>query len=171
MPDTQCGFHNIPGGATGAEMLTTYGPTLSVDIGFDPNFTPAQGLIAPRPGISGVLALVDTGATESCIDSTLATQLGLPIVDRRTFGGISGSAEVNMHLAQIRVPSLNFIIYGAFAGVHLAAGGQNHLALIGRTFLQNCIMNYDGPTGAVRISIPNPPAHAPIPPASQPASP
>src|SRR5205823_6239775 len=96
--------------------------------------------------------LVDTGASESCIDSLLAAQLNLPIVDRRPTSGAHGSLEVNMHLAQVRIPALNFTIYGAFAGVRLAVGGQTHRALIGRTFLQRFTMVYEGRTGAVTIS-------------------
>ena len=57
-----------------------------------------------------------------------------------------------MHLAQVRIPSLGFTIYGAFAGVHLAAGGQPHKALIGRTFLRAFTMVYKGGTGTVTIS-------------------
>jgi hypothetical protein len=116
MPTTRCGFNDIPGGATGRELLTTWGPTLSVDIGFDPKFLLNTGTI-PIAGITQVGALVDTGAGESCIDSLLAAQLDLPIVDRRPIAGAHGQGMVNMHLAQIRVPALNFVIYGAFAGV------------------------------------------------------
>ena len=64
---TKCGFDNLPNGRAGADLLVTLGPTLFVDIGFD--------------------------------------------------------------------PILDFIQYGRFAGVDLAAGGQVHKALIGRTFL------------------------------------
>jgi hypothetical protein len=56
-----------------------------------------------------------------------------------------------MHLAQVRAPTLGFTIYGLFAGVHLKAGGQPHRALIGRTFLQNLTMVYEGKTGTVTI--------------------
>jgi predicted aspartyl protease len=87
-----------------------------VDIGFDPAFKHTEPR-QPTPGITGIHALVDTGATESCIDSTLASQLNLPIVDKRIVSGVHGPQEVNMHLAQVRVPSLNHTIYGAFAGV------------------------------------------------------
>jgi len=38
-----------------------------------------------------------------------------------------------------------------FSGVHLAAGGQHHLALIGRTFLQNFTLIYEGRSGNVTI--------------------
>lgn len=62
-----------------------------------------------------------------------------------------------MHLAQIFVPALSFTLYGMFAGVHLAAGGQEHFALIGRDFLRHFIMRYDGGTGAVSLQeIPRP---------------
>lgn len=152
MPSVECGFNIVPGATNADELLTLYGPTLAVDIGFDPSFKPGAGLPIPVPGITGVAALVDTGASESCIDNLLAATLNLPIVDRRQIAGVGGAHEVNVYLAQVRVPGLNVTIYGAFAGVQLAAGGQHHQALMGRTFLTGLKMTYDGPTGAVTIS-------------------
>ena len=155
MRTTKCGFNDVPGGASGAELLVTYGPTLLVNIGFDPSFRPAQ-TNAPKAGISGIQALLDTGAGESCIDSLLAAQLNLPIVDRQTVAGVGGSHTVNMHLAQVAVPSLGVTIHGKFAGVHLAAGGMRHQALIGRTFLRafEFTMVYEGATGTVTLTAP-----------------
>jgi hypothetical protein len=43
----------------------------------------------------------DTGATECSIDSLVAVQLNLPVVDKRPVGGIGGQQMVDMHLAQI----------------------------------------------------------------------
>jgi hypothetical protein len=126
-PSCECGFDDIPGGQKGSVLLVSQGPTL-------------------------LKALVDSGATESCIDSLLAAQLNLPIVDRRNVSGVHGSDPVNMHLAQVYVPALGTTINGAFAGVHLTAGGQVHQALIGRTFLRHVSMVYDGRTGKVTIS-------------------
>ena len=57
-----------------------------------------------------------------------------------------------MHLAQIYVPALDFTMYGVFAGVHLTAGGQPHYALMGRTFLQEFTLVYEGRTGTVTLS-------------------
>ncbi|HKV43592.1 MAG TPA: retroviral-like aspartic protease family protein [bacterium] len=108
--------------------------------------------MVPVPGLRDVQALVDTGASECCIDSLLATQLNLPVVDRRKVSGAHGAQEVNMHLAQVHVPTLSFTMYGVFAGVHLAAGGQVHRALIGRTFLRHFTMSYEGRTGTVTLS-------------------
>ena len=98
-------------------------------------------------------ALVDTGATESCIDSTIAGELDLPIFDQRNVSGGLGPGLVNMHLAQIYIPNLNITVAGRFAGVHLSAGGQRHAALIGRSFLRHFEMSYAGSTGHVTLTI------------------
>ena len=154
MPETKCGFDDVPGGVSGSILLEQNGPTICVDIGFDPSFQTTPPVRRATPGITGIRALVDTGAGESCIDSLLAAQLNLPIVNRRLVSGCHGSQEVNMHLAQVYFPALSFTIWGAFAGVHLAAGGQIHRALIGRTFLRRYKMVYEGQTGTVIISSP-----------------
>jgi predicted aspartyl protease len=154
MAETKCGFNDTDG-ISGSDLLATYGPTLLVDIGFDESWNNGASLnTAPTPGITNINALVDTGATESCIDDFLAAQLKLPIIDKRPISGVGGEHEVNMYLAQIHIPSLKYTIYGAFAGVHLAAGGQPHQALIGRTFLNKFTMIYEGLTGTVTIKSP-----------------
>lgn len=127
----------------GSRALVLFGPTLRVRIGFDTDF---------QPGGGAQLALVDTGATDSCIDPALAMELRLPIVARQPVAGVHGADDVNMHLARIHVPELDEVMYGMFAGVHLAAGGQSHAALLGRDFLQNFTMSYDGRQGSVTLS-------------------
>ena len=84
--------------------------------------------------------------------------LGLPTVDRESVSGVHGPQEVNIHLAQIYIPEFDHTIYGRFHGVHLVMGGQPHQALIGRWFLRHCVMEYNGPTGSVKISLAAPPA-------------
>ena len=86
------------------------------------------------------------------MDSTLAQILRLPIVDREDMSGAHGKQKLNIHLARIYIPALNWTIVGKLAGVHLHAGGQPHFALIGRTFLENFTMIYEGETGTVTIS-------------------
>ena len=144
MPTVNCGFSDH-------YELVVHGPTIAVTIGFDPDYQPGAGI---RPNLSPdrYPALVDTGATESCIDAELAATLNLPIMDRDEIGGIGGLTEVNLYLAQIYLPELRFTIYGGFAGVHLQASGAPFYALLGRTFLNHFGMHYDGRTGAVTIS-------------------
>jgi len=151
MPQIECGFKGIPGGAQAPDLLVENGLTVYVNIGFDPLFNPNVPYV-PAPGLAAYPALVDTGALESCIDSALAQQLGLPIIDRKPISGAHGRQDVNIHLAQIYIPGLGHTIFGAFAGVHLTAGGQSHRALLGRTFLRHMKLSYDGQTGAAVIS-------------------
>lgn len=149
MPNTNCGFAKN-GNVTGDVLLSFYGPTLFVDIGFDPAYVPGPGKV-PAPIIRNVGALVDTGASLNCIDAGLAMQLNLPVVDRQVTSGAHGKKEVNVHVAQIHVPTLGHTIYGRFAAVDLIAGGQPHSALLGRTFLREFTMVYEGRSGSVTI--------------------
>lgn len=144
MSKVECGFPD-------QNQLVKFGPTLWVEIGFDSKYNPGPNI---RPSLPQTQypALVDTGAAASCIDSTLATVLRLPIVDRQDVSGVHGKDKVNVHLAQIYVPSLQFTTYGSFFGVHLSAGGQPHQALIGRTFLRSFTLIYDGTAGTVTLS-------------------
>jgi predicted aspartyl protease len=151
--DTKCGFDNNPAnGVSGQQALVAHGPTLLVDIGFDPSYTAQAAAGAPIAGLRGVRALVDTGATECCIDSLVAAQLALPAVDQRPVSGVHGQRLATFYLAQIHIPALAFTMYGTFAGVDLLAGGQQHFALIGRTFLRDFNMVYEGITGTVTLS-------------------
>lgn len=116
MVEIKCGFNDTPDNK-GCELLVAYGPTLSVDIGFDPNHDPtANPRGIPVPRIRNVHALVDSGATECCIDSLLATQLNLPLVNRRQISGAHGQKETNVYLAQVHIPALAITMNGAFCG-------------------------------------------------------
>lgn len=127
-------------------------PRYFIDIGFNPGYNSGTPNVLPVPGITLVEALVDTGASISCIDNLLASQLNLPIVDRQPIGGVGGRHMANVYLAQLHIRSLNFTVYGQFIGVDLQAGGQRHSALIGRTFLAHYTMTYEGRTGTVILS-------------------
>jgi len=94
-----------------------------------------------------ILALIDTGADQACIDADLAKSLKLPIVDRGICSGVGGSHEMNIYAAQIVLPD-GFIIYGRFAGVKLQAGGQPYQVLLGRTNFSHYTIIYDGPSGS-----------------------
>jgi predicted aspartyl protease len=149
MPSTTCGFGSN-NGISGADYLVFHGPTLPVLIGLDPAHPPGSA-VAPNLGANVLYALVDTGATTNCIDNGLAIQLNLPVVNQQEVAGVGGKMKVNVYLCQIYIPSLQFTDFGSFAGVNLIAGGQPHHALIGRTFLKNFQMTYDGRSGDVQI--------------------
>lgn len=150
MPTISAGFDDLEGVA-GWSDLVQFGPTIQVQLGFDPAFTPAR---PTRPNLPQATwpALVDTGATESCIDSVLATELALPVVDRATIAGVQGTSDVVVYLAQIYVPGLDFTVSGTFPAVQISQAGLPHYALIGRTFLRHFAMVYYGRSGKVMIS-------------------
>lgn len=148
MAQTQCGFEDH--GQVGEQLLAERGPTLLVDIGFE-----LDGQLAADPpdlAMKGLQALVDTGATECCIDASLALSLNLPVVNQRPMGGIGGQHNCNIHLATMWVPSLGFSILGHFAGVDLKGAGQPHQAIIGRNVLRLFTMVYVGSSGQVTLS-------------------
>lgn len=133
-------------GSPGALMEN--GPTTDVTVGWL-----TQNESENAPDFAPAKALIDTGATESCIDDNLALMLQLPIVDVITLSGIGGAEEHNVYAAEIRIPRLKFRQFGRFAGIHLSAGGQAHEVLLGRTLLQDMIMIYDGRRGHVTLAI------------------
>ena len=142
MPIIECGFVN------NRQVLEAIGPTAKVRIGFDPQYRSGAPPDLPP---NEYPALIDTGATISCIDSGLANSLQLPPVDRQEMSSVEGSFEATIYVAQIHVLGLERVISGVFAGVHLQRGGQPHLALLGRRFLDGLKMVYEGRTGSVSI--------------------
>ena len=152
MPRVECCFHDDENNSADGHLVLV-GPTLWVDIGYLPSEGDVDGgaVRPPESRAEQIPALIDTGATTSCIDRALADELELPIADRQTLAGVAGEYEANMYLAHIFSPAINYVQYGLFAGVGLADGGQQHRVLIGRTFLQSFVMIYDGMTGSVSL--------------------
>lgn len=149
MPLVDAGFTKADG-LPDFDTLYVYGPTVQVTVGHyspDPESPPA----APKPS-KAVHALVDTGAYQSCIDSDLAVELGLPVIDKQLISGASGAQEHDVYMAHVTIPGLEFVQYGRFTGVNLKAGGQEHSVLLGRTFLRSVIMIYDGIRAQVTIA-------------------
>ena len=147
MPLADAGFTDKDSGRPDSGLLLTYGPTLRVTVSQFHQVTETGNTVSQV-----VAALVDTGASESCIDNELAEELGLPVIDKMDMSGVSGMQKHNVYLASVHIPELEFAQYGRFAGVDLRDGGQVHQALLGRTFLQNVILIYDGLRAQVTLA-------------------
>lgn len=145
MPTIRAGYEGRPA------RLASDGPSLPVQIGWDWGF-PVGGGAHPLLPDTRYSALIDTGASHNIVDQTLAVALGLPPAGRRYIAGVHGAQGVELYLAQIYIPALDFTIYERLAGVSLSASGQPYAALLGRTFLRHFTMTYDGPTGLVTLS-------------------
>lgn len=147
MPLADAGFSDQDSGRPDGRLLVAYGPTLRVTVS---HF--AQDAETGETPTEVVAALVDTGASESCIDNQLAEDLGLPVIDEMDMSGVGGTKKHKVYLASVNIPELEFGQYGRFAGVDLRDGGQLHQALLGRTFLQNVILIYDGLRAQVTLA-------------------
>lgn len=109
-----------------------------------------QGLPVPVP-VPG-LALIDTGASATCIDDALAQQLQLPVIDVVNMTSAShASTQQNIYPVLIEVMGGIRINVPRAMGANLAP--QNLAALIGRDFLQHCTLFYNGPAGAITLAL------------------
>lgn len=164
------------------QTLIAFGPGVVVEVGFDPalfgvpppppTITPSDEAASTRPigapapiitegtlqvtapiAIIPVLALIDTGASVSCIDDTLAQNLQLPIIDRVPIGGVGGNHILNQYLCKVTIPQLNIARAGTFIGANLASGGQMHRALVGRDFLASMLFVYNGVSGKATLAV------------------
>jgi predicted aspartyl protease len=109
-----------------------------------------QGLAVPSP-VPG-LALIDTGASSTCIDDGVAQQLQLSAIDVVNMTSAShASTPQNIYPVQIEVVGGIRIDVPRAVGANLVP--QNLVALIGRDFLQQCTLFYNGPNGAITLAL------------------
>lgn len=108
------------------------------------------GKTAPTP-VSG-LALIDTGATATCIDNAAAATMGLPVIDVVSMTSAThANLPCNVHPIAIEVAGTKINIEAPRAlGANLAAQGL--LLLIGRDVLQHCNLVYTGLVGTITLS-------------------
>lgn len=92
-------------------------------------------------------ALLDTGANISCINDQLAVDLGLQLIDRRPIDGVGGTNLHNVYMGVLFVPSLQFQKYGELYSVDIRA----HKMILGRDFLKEVILLYDGREGKITV--------------------
>jgi predicted aspartyl protease len=134
--------------------LQSRGPVIQVTVALAASFV--QGLqqaghAVPAP-ISG-WALVDTGASDTCIDTAHAQQMGLPAIDVVTMVSASHAATPqNVYPIRIEFANVLIVIDAPRAmGAHLA--GQGLLLLIGRDALQHCTFTYNGLAGCITFCV------------------
>ena len=135
-------------------VLLQNGPCVQVVIGLAQSFAEQiiqQGQTVPQP-VSG-MALVDTGASTTCIDDALAQQLGLPVIDvvQMTSASHAGT-QANVYPIQMEIVGSPIKVNVPRAiGANLTP--QGIVALIGRDYLQHCTLFYNGITGEITLSI------------------
>jgi predicted aspartyl protease len=139
----KCGYLGSP---KARQELVDFGPNTTVSVGLDKSWRRDQQR-PPNPDRTRIPALIDTGAQESAIDSALAAELKLPVVDKRIVAGV-GRMRVDVCLAQV----LRYTIEGHFAVIPLAAH-IGYDVVLGRTFLRHCTLTYDGKLGDADLEL------------------
>lgn len=137
-----------------AAALRQHGPLVQVVLGLSQTFAEQllqQGTQLPS-SVSGN-ALIDTGASTTCIDDVLAKSIGMPVIDVVTMASASHvSTQQNVYSIHMQIVGSPIPIEVPNAiGANLQA--QGIIALIGRDYLQHCTLNYNGITGAITLSI------------------
>jgi predicted aspartyl protease len=96
-------------------------------------------------------ALIDTGASSTCIDEQAAQKLGLPVIDVGfMLSATHEQVPCNIYPISIATPIMAFNIPRAL-GAALAPHGL--VALIGRDVLQTCNLFYNGLAGQFTLSL------------------
>ena len=149
MPTASAGIKAGKNGLSAADLLIQLGPTLLVDIGLKSRA--AAGQPPDLPG-KRIKALVDTGAGGDCIDDELARRLRLPVSEEGEISGVGGRHRTVIYLARLYVPALDRLLFQQFTGVKLAEGRQLQQVILGRTFLRQYRLVYDGASGQVELS-------------------
>ncbi len=95
-------------------------------------------------------ALIDTGASVVCIDKSIAEQLALEQTDKRSVHAVGGMVETSVFAGLLEVPQLNYRqVIEMFAPRHASA---SHAVLLGRSFLQDFIVTFNGPDGTFQFA-------------------
>jgi len=145
-------------GEPGPAGLRRFGPVLPVEIAIPSalsKFLSArnQQIPAPRTG----LALIDTGATRSCVDSQVISSLGVNPIGITSLGTASGRSQHHLYPAKFSFPAMKFEVeFGAVVGVDLSGQGTGKMqiiALIGRDVLSRCILIYHGTKGSFSLAL------------------
>ena len=136
-----------------AIALHQRGPALQVNVTIEANAgkgLAAQGKTLPPPKVG--LALIDTGATGTCIDEQAAQELGLPVIDVAMMTSATHKdQQCKVYPVQISIPGMLTLNSPRTIGAALAPQGL--LVLIGRDVLRNCCLFYNGPMGQITLSL------------------
>lgn len=109
-------------------------------------------LSGATPGSISANGLIDTGASDICIDFRLAQQLGLKAIDQTMVVGVGGTLPATVYMGRLVVPDVEFDqLVRLYA---LKVRHPTHEVLLGRAFLQNYIVTFNGPSGLFHFSTP-----------------
>ncbi len=104
------------------------------------------------PDIVSGMALIDTGASITCVNESSARQAGFIVIDQGIMSSTSHSNhKVPIFAGEIVVTNIGKLPVSRVMGANL--DDQGIIALIGRDVLQHAILVYTGLDGAFSLSL------------------
>ena len=107
----------------------------------------------PVPASQSGIALIDTGATISCVHEPLLADLGLKPVGVVNSGTAAGPIQQSLYMARLIFPVIGWTVDLQVAGVDLTGQTppldppQPIIALLGRNLLSQALLIWNGPGG------------------------
>lgn len=155
MPTFSIRFNNQddPDGRGGA-VLAALGPVLPVRLSLADQHKKLRG---NRKRYLEGQALIDTGATQTCVDIAAAKRMGLPVIDSaRMSSATHADQEVPVYVGKLTLlgSPLEMNLHRALGATlsHISQDG-GVIALLGRDLLSNAVLVYHGNEGFVSLSI------------------
>jgi predicted aspartyl protease len=108
----------------------------------------------PIPASVTGVALIDTGASSSCIDIGVATKLGLVAINQASVHTPGGPATQSVFAVRMEFtgctlkPLDSWFVLGSQLTSLGAIAGAPLVALLGRDYLGGAVLVYNGPIGA-----------------------
>lgn len=102
----------------------------------------------PNASVETLHGVIDTGASVICADSRVVRRLGLVAADRRFVQMADGRMTTStVYRTRMTIPDLGFDDYVLVFAIEYAFEGavSSRRVLLGRSFLRNYIVNYNGP--------------------------
>ena len=120
-------------------------------LGLLPEHIRIAGQREPLPEGAVGVALIDTGATQTCFDIAAAESAGLPIVGKgRMSSTTHDNQEMPLYAGLLQIPGYGDLAMYSAMGARLRDLGI--VALIGRDALQDSIFIYNGIDGSFSLS-------------------
>jgi len=134
------------GGAVPApDALASLGPVIPVTLTLSEEAQRAyvERGESPPAGVSG-LAMIDTGATATCIDVDAARRAGLPTVGVARMNSAShADQDVPTFAGRIVGPTIGISVESGM-GANLSSVGNDLIVLLGRDVLRSALFIYNG---------------------------
>lgn len=125
-------------------------PIINVHVACDAAWS-IHASIAPTHNGKLYGALIDTGAEDTVISEKLAADIGVARSNSAILHGFDGKQTVEGAMIQVLIPCQNIVFAGRAAITDLQQAGHMFSIVLGRSFLEHCRLEIDGPACSYKL--------------------